>query len=696
MANVEFTFNGNKTNIQCSKEEKMKDICRKFVAKIQKDVNILYFIYNGSQLNLELTFNQQANQLDIQRNEMCVLVNEKTSTIINESQTKSKDIICPKCGEICLINFNNYKVKLYDCKNSHETKNILLNEYNNTQIIYENNIICEICNEYNKDITYNKQFFKCLTCNKNICPICKSNHNNKHKIIDYDNKNYICEIHNDLYYSFCEDCKINLCMKCKSKHNEKHKIINYENILPDDDEIKEELNIFRNKIDKLNEDINKIIKMLKDISEEMEIYYKINYDLLNNYELQKRNYHILKNINFIKNNININDIDEIINNNNINSKFNNLLNIYEKLMNNNDDEIIYDNNKNFDNIPDNYEIGIDNKQMNYYKEINDNNEINIINEISNEIILNYKIDKTETENNEIKIFGKEFVENNKYNNIIILCEGKNYDLSEYFNIENYKNEKDILIIKLKNMNNITNVRYMFSECSQLLSISDDISNMDMTKFNDISNMFYKCSSLKSLPDISKWNISNINNIKEIFDGCKSLSLLPDISEWNVSNVTNINSMFHSCESLKSLPDISKWNTSKVTNMGFLFCVCESLKSLPDISKWNTYNVKNMRAIFGYCKSLLSLPDISKWNIDNVTNMNEMFNECKSLKSLPDISNWNTSNVTDMDWMFYYCSSLSLLPDLNKWNIEKVDSMTDIFKGCKQNLNIPQKFKVKIN
>ena len=284
MANIEYTLNGIKTNIQCSKEDKMKDICTKFATKTQKDINTLFFIYNGSQLNLELTFNQQANQMDRERNEMCILVNEKTSTMINESKTKSKDIICPKCGKICLIKFDNFKINLYECKNNHETNNILLNEYNNTQIINENNIICEICNKYSKNITYNRQFFKCLSCNKNICPICKSNHNNKHKIIDYDNKNLICNIHNDSFYSYCEECKINLCMKCKSKHNSKHRIINYENILPDDDEIKEEIGKFRKKIDKLNEDINKIIEILKLISENMEIYYKINYDLLNNYE----------------------------------------------------------------------------------------------------------------------------------------------------------------------------------------------------------------------------------------------------------------------------------------------------------------------------------------------------------------------------------------------------------------------------
>ena len=74
------------------------------------------------------------------------------------------------------------------------------------------------------------------------------------------------------------------------------------------------MNKFRQKIDKLNDDINKLIEFLQKISENMELYYKINYDLIVTYEIQKRNYQILKNINIIKDTIKNEDIDEIISN----------------------------------------------------------------------------------------------------------------------------------------------------------------------------------------------------------------------------------------------------------------------------------------------------------------------------------------------------------------------------------------------
>jgi surface protein len=38
----------------------------------------------------------------------------------------------------------------------------------------------------------------------------------------------------------------------------------------------------------------------------------------------------------------------------------------------------------------------------------------------------------------------------------------------------------------------------------------------------------------------------------------------------INNITDISEMFYDCESLISLPDIFNWNTSKVTNMKEMF------------------------------------------------------------------------------------------------------------------------------
>jgi len=71
----------------------------------------------------------------------------------------------------------------------------------------------------------------------------------------------------------------------------------------------------------------------------------------------------------------------------------------------------------------------------------------------------------------------------------MVIDDKEYKIIEKYNIEKYiKNE---LKIKLKEIDNITNM----------------------------SKMFYGCSSLSSMPDISKWITNNVTNMSFMFYGC---------------------------------------------------------------------------------------------------------------------------------------------------------------------------------
>ena len=116
--------------------------------------------------------------------------------------------------------------------------------------------------------------------------------------------------------------------------------------------------------------------------------------------------------------------------------------------------------------------------------------------VHNEITIIYKINKGK---NNIKLFEKKFIENNK-NKCKFIYKNKEYDLQEYLNIDNLNKEK--IEIKLINIKNITNMNNMFRDCSSLLSLPD-ISKLNINNITDISYMFYCCSSLSSLPDISK-------------------------------------------------------------------------------------------------------------------------------------------------------------------------------------------------
>ena len=114
----------------------------------------------------------------------------------------------------------------------------------------------------------------------------------------------------------------------------------------------------------------------------------------------------------------------------------------------------------------------------------------------------------------------------------------------------------------------------------------DISKINTINITDISNIFYGCSQLMSLPDISKWNISNVVNMEGLFQGCSALISLPDLSKWNISKVKNINNLFNGCVHLSEI-NISLRDLLKVEKQENVFkeCLSLNLKSSPELSNF---------------------------------------------------------------------------------------------------------------
>ena len=203
-------------------------------------------------------------------------------------------------------------------------------------------------------------------------------------------------------------------------------------------------------------------------------------------------------------------------------------------------------------------------------------------------------------------------------------------------------------LKYLNTEQVTNMSYMFSDCSALTSL--DLSNFNTAKVRDMSYMFYRCSALSSL-DLSNFNTAIVTNMSYMFNGCSALSSL-DLSNFNTAIVTNMSYMFNGCSALSSL-DLSNFNTAIVTNMSYMFNGCSALSSL----------------------------DLSNFNTAIVTNMSYMFNGCSALSSL-DLSNFYTKEVRDMSYMFSRCSALTTIYASDKFVTSKVQSGISMFSACK--------------
>ena len=118
-------------------------------------------------------------------------------------------------------------------------------------------------------------------------------------------------------------------------HSE-HKIISFGGILPNLKKIKEESDNFNNKIEEFKRDIRDIINKLNKLIESTDIYFGIYQDIINSYENKKRNYSLLQNIKDINkyNNDFIKDINNILEQENIDDKCNEMISLYSKMIKN--------------------------------------------------------------------------------------------------------------------------------------------------------------------------------------------------------------------------------------------------------------------------------------------------------------------------------------------------------------------------
>ena len=180
-------------------------------------------------------------------------------------------------------------------------------------------------------------------------------------------------------------------------------------------------------------------------------------------------------------------------------------------------------------------------------------------------------------------------------------------------------------LKYLNTEQVTNMSYMFSDCSALTSL--DLSNFNTAKVRDMSYMFYRCSALFSL-DLSNFNTAIVTNMSYMFSDCSTLSSL-DLSNFNTAIVTNMSYMFFNCANLSSL-DLSNFNTAIVSDMSLMFGSCSTLSSL-DLSNFYTKEVRDMSYMFSRCSALTTIYASDKFVTSKVQSGISMFSACKNLK-----------------------------------------------------------------
>ena len=635
---AKFQYNGGEVIINGKSNEYMKDLYKRFCIEVNENPNEMIFLCDGDS-NPDLKVKKEIDNSDIN-----ILAYHKKG--YDYKERKSKYIICPICKnnnmlKNCVIRMENYKIFLEECDNNHQYSNVRLDEIweFSTQLIDESKIVCSLCQETTKAATYNNEFYKCFTCKKDYCPLCisKNIQEKEHNIVDYDESFFFCENHaKDRFDSYCLDCHKNLCFQCYSDHNKKHKLIEFKTILPESglkfDEFEKSFNGFK-------KDIDNFINILNKVKNNLSIYCKLSKDIKNNYNTKNRNYQIIKSAkNINRYNIELTEeMDRIKNEKDI-DKFNSILKLYNQMTNKNTKNIntndetqelnksSYGSSKSQEITNRNYYDG--NKSHSFFSSSDNIKDIQsqsqsqsseqILNTLNSDLGNNYtenklaenkiiftKEIKIRYNNNknekEIAFLGKEFIDKNQ-KKIEIYYNGKNIDIKKNYNKQKFKFTNDIIEIKLKLLSELTDMSHMFNDCSSLIEIYD-IEKIDTGKVTKMDFLFCGCHSLKSLPDISNWETEKVENMKYMFGECYSLTQLPDISKWNTINVNDMSYMFAECKKLEIIPNISKWDTSNVTDMSGMFSQCVKLSKLDNLQKWDIKNVLNANYMFKDCNCL---------------------------------------------------------------------------------------------
>ena len=151
--------------------------------------------------------------------------------------------------------------------------------------------------------------------------------------------------------------------------------------------------------------------------------------------------------------------------------------------------------------------------------------------------------------NDLRIFGKEFVKHNK-KNCKIIYNNKRYELKEYFKDidKDYKN-KEIIKLKLIINNGIINMSEMFYECYHLISISEYLKKKNNQNYtNNIFSTYNLDSSFNKENQFNDFNITNNSIYMENSLFSLSISSIQDINTFNSES----NSLTQNNELIKSL------------------------------------------------------------------------------------------------------------------------------------------------
>ncbi|WP_405383143.1 BspA family leucine-rich repeat surface protein [Maribacter sp. LLG6340-A2] len=203
----------------------------------------------------------------------------------------------------------------------------------------------------------------------------------------------------------------------------------------------------------------------------------------------------------------------------------------------------------------------------------------------------------------------------------------------------------------------------FFNCVNLDVNAGDIPNL--TWVENISQMFYGCSSLVGNESFNQWETNYVRDMYGVF--FNALKFNQPIGSWDVSAVRTFFDMFNGASQFNQ--PLDSWDLKSAYGISGMF---RNTNYNQDISNWNVSNVNYMSELFK--NNTKFNQDISAWDVSKVNDMYGMFQGATDFNQ--NIGNWDVSSVTTMSYLFNNANSFN--QNLGQWNISSVSDMFAMF------------------
>lgn len=227
----------------------------------------------------------------------------------------------------------------------------------------------------------------------------------------------------------------------------------------------------------------------------------------------------------------------------------------------------------------------------------------------------------------------------------------------------------------------------FYGCSSLTSIPKHLFKSSSVLVN-VQGCFHACTGLKSIPEELFSDLPNLNSVRECFRGCTALESIPSGLFSDNPRIATFDGCFNGCTALQSIPSSLFSESVNASAFGRCFYGCTALQSIPEGLFDACSAGTQFEMTFNGCTALQSIPTGLFDSCTNAVNFYACFNGCTALQSIPEGLFLRNVKAESFSNCFAQCQSLQSLPERLFEGCALATTFTSCFSGCTHIQSIP--------